>query len=161
RQVNLSFKVAGRIDTLAVDEGDPVKAGQVVATLDKVYFEDDLRLARARRDNARANLERLENGSRPEEIAQATATGAAREATLTRAIEDLDRGRRMIVSRAIAREELDRMQAAAREGQARLNSAKEALRLAEIGPRQEDIAAGRAQLREAEAQVIESERRQI
>src|SRR5262245_40897712 len=62
RQVNLSFKVGGRIDALAVDEGDPVKAGQVVATLDPVYFEDDLRLARARRDNAKANLERLENG---------------------------------------------------------------------------------------------------
>src|SRR5262245_11950850 len=33
RQVNLAFKVDGRIETLAVDEGDPVKAGQVVATL--------------------------------------------------------------------------------------------------------------------------------
>src|SRR5262245_6858140 len=38
RQVNLSFKVSGRIDSLAVDEGDAVKAGQVVATLDEVYF---------------------------------------------------------------------------------------------------------------------------
>jgi hypothetical protein len=85
RQVNLSFKVGGRIDALAVDEGDPVKAGQVVATLDPVYFEDDLRLARARRDNARANLERLENGSRPEEIAQARAQTAEREATFNRA----------------------------------------------------------------------------
>src|SRR5262245_33534300 len=43
RQVNLAFKVGGRIDTLAVDEGDTVRAGQVVATLDRVYFEDDLR----------------------------------------------------------------------------------------------------------------------
>src|SRR5918911_50018 len=83
RQVNLSFKVGGRIDALAVDEGDAVKAGQVVATLDGVYFEDELRLARARRDNARANLERLENGSRPEEIAQARAAVAERQATLT------------------------------------------------------------------------------
>ena len=47
RQVNLSFKVDGRIETLAVDEGDTVKAGQVVATLDKRYFEDELRVARA------------------------------------------------------------------------------------------------------------------
>src|SRR5262245_13164238 len=159
RQVNLSFKVGGRIDALAVDEGDAVKAGQVVATLDEVYFQDELRLARARRDNARANLERLENGSRPEEIAQARAAVAERKATLARAQEDLHRGRRMIAGRAIAREELDRIQAAAVEARARLKFAEEALRLAEIGPRQEDIAAGRAQLREAEAQVIESERR--
>src|SRR5262245_24797653 len=159
RQVNLAFKVGGRIDTLAVDEGDTVCAGQVVATLDGVYFEDDLRLAKAGRDNAEANLERLENGSRPEEIAQARAAVAERHATLTRTSKDLDRGRRLIAIRAISHEELDRMQAADEEARARANSAAEALRLAEIGPRQEDIAAGRAQLREAEAQVIESERR--
>ena len=39
RQVNLSFKVDGRIETLAVDEGDVVRAGRVLATLDKRYFQ--------------------------------------------------------------------------------------------------------------------------
>jgi HlyD family secretion protein len=160
RQVNLAFKVSGRIDSLAVDEGDAVKAGQVVATLDEVYFRDELRLVRAQRDNAEANLERLENGSRPEEIAQAKAAVAEREATRTRAQEELSRGRRLIGSRTIAREEFDRLFAAAEEARARLKSAREALRLSEIGPRQEDIAAARAQLREAEARVTESERRQ-
>ncbi len=58
RQVNLAFKVEGRIASLAVDEGDEVKAGQVIATLDKKYFDDDLRVARARRDNAQATLAR-------------------------------------------------------------------------------------------------------
>ncbi|HZV20477.1 MAG TPA: biotin/lipoyl-binding protein, partial [Hyphomicrobiales bacterium] len=33
RQVNLGFKVAGRIEHLYVDEGDPVHAGQVLASL--------------------------------------------------------------------------------------------------------------------------------
>ena len=47
RQVNLAFKVDGRIETLSVDEGDPVKPGQMLATLDKRYFDDELRLARA------------------------------------------------------------------------------------------------------------------
>ena len=73
RQVNLAFKVDGRIETLFVDEGDSVKAGQILATLEKRYFEDDLSVVQARRDNAAATLARLENGSRPEEIAQAKA----------------------------------------------------------------------------------------
>ncbi len=77
RQVNLSFKVDGRVETLAVDEGDTVKAGQVVATLDKSYFEDELRVARARRDNLAATLAKLEHGSRPEEIAEARAQTAS------------------------------------------------------------------------------------
>ena len=50
RQVNLAFKVDGRIATLEVDEGDTVKAGETVATLDNRYFEDDLRAVKARRD---------------------------------------------------------------------------------------------------------------
>jgi HlyD family secretion protein len=161
RQVNLSFKVAGRIDSLAVDEGDSVYAGQTVATLENVYFEDDLRLARARRDNAKANLQRLENGSRPEEIAQAKATVAERLATLTRADADVVRAREALPGGGAARTELDQLISAAGEAKARWKSAEQALRLAVIGPRQEDIDVGRAQLREAEANVIESERRQI
>ncbi len=47
RQVNLAFKVDGRIATLTVDEGDEVTAGQVLATLDHRYFDDDLRVTRA------------------------------------------------------------------------------------------------------------------
>jgi HlyD family secretion protein len=161
RQVNLAFKVDGRIAELNVDEGDSAYAGQVVASLDKVYFQDELRLARARRDNAKANLLRLEHGSRPEEIAQAKATVAERKATLTQAQEELARGRRLIRGTAIAREELERLRSASGEALSRLRSAEEALRLAEIGPRQEDIDAARAELRTQEASVIQTERRLI
>jgi HlyD family secretion protein len=159
RQVNLSFKVDGRIETLAVDEGDPVKAGQVVATLDKRYFHDDLRLVRARRDNAAANLARLEHGSRPEEIAEARALTADREATLIRARADFARAKELIASGGISRDEFDLRQSALRVAEAQLESARQAQRLAEIGPRYEDIDAGRAQLAEQEALVVESERR--
>src|SRR5260370_42311219 len=51
RQVNLSFKVDGRIETLMVDEGDTLKAGQVIASLDKRHFRDQLRRPRSARDH--------------------------------------------------------------------------------------------------------------
>jgi HlyD family secretion protein len=117
RQVNLAFKVEGRIESLAVDEGDHVVPGQVLATLDKRYFADELRLAKARRDNSAANLARLENGSRPEEIAQARAEHSS------------------------------------------VKFAAAALRLAEIGPRREDIDAARAMLGQQEAMLVQTERR--
>src|SRR5262249_9191077 len=107
RQGKFGFKGDGRIETVAVDEGDAVKAGQVIATLDKRYFHDDLRAARARRDNAAANLARLEHGSRPEEIAQARAQTAQQAATLNRAREDYRRAQRLLTTGAVAQEEFD------------------------------------------------------
>ncbi len=159
RQVNLAFKVDGRIETLAVDEGDPVKAGQVVATLDARYFDDELRLARARRDNLKAALQRLEHGSRPEEIAEARAELAERQAALENARLALQRREALMQKGSVTREEYDNARAAFKEAEARTHTAEEAFRLAEIGPRQEDIDAARAQLRGEEASVSQAERR--
>jgi HlyD family secretion protein len=159
RQVNLAFKVDGRIETLAVDEGDAVRAGRVVATLDKRYFEDDLRLARARRDNAAATLARLEHGSRPEEIAQARAQLALQEATLQRARANLQRAEMLAPGGGISKEDVDVRGEAVKVAEANVSYARQALRLAEIGPRQEDIDAARAQVAEQRATVIQSERR--
>ncbi len=159
RQVNLAFKVDGRIDSLEVDEGDEVKAGQVVATLDKRYFDDDLRAAIARRDNAAANLARLEHGSRPEEIADARARTFGARATLERARLDFERAESLVGRGAVSQQNLDQTRAALRESEAQLKSAQESQALAEIGPRQEDIDAGRATLAAENAAVIQSERR--
>jgi len=159
RQVNLAFKVDGRIASLAVDEGDAVTAGQVVATLDKKYFEDDLRLAHARRDNAKATLARLEHGSRPEEIASARAQVAEQRAALTRARQDFERAERLVGQGAVSRETFDQTRSALDEAEARVRYAEESERMAVIGPRQEDIDAARAQLAAEEAAVVQSERR--
>ncbi|HEY4311819.1 MAG TPA: secretion protein HlyD [Pirellulales bacterium] len=160
RQVNLAFKVDGRIASLAVDEGDEVKAGQVIATLDKKYFDDDLRVSHARRDNAKATLARLEHGSRPEEIASAKAQVAEQRAALKRSEQDFERAERLVGQGAVSRESFDQAHSALDEARARLNYSEESERMAVIGPRQEDIDAARAQLAAEEAAVVQSERRQ-
>lgn len=159
RQVALGFKVDGRIARLDVDEGDAVEAGEVMATLDRRYFEDELRLARARRDMKEAALDRLENGSRPEEIAQARAVVAQRLAEASEAAIERDRTARLRSRDVTTPQDLDRADAASRVAQAQLESAREALRLAELGPREEDIEAARADLEAAEAEVVRAERR--
>jgi HlyD family secretion protein len=159
RQVNLAFKVDGRIETLAVDEGDTVRASDVIATLDKRYFQDDLAAARARRDNLAAVLARLEHGSRPEEIAQARAQLAQQDANLALAKGNMRRGEELAPSGAISKEELEVRRQAVEVGEANLRYAQQTLRLAEIGPRQEDIDAARAQLNSEETAVIVAQRR--
>jgi HlyD family secretion protein len=159
RQVNLSFKVAGRIDRLLVDEGDVVKAGRPVAVLDVRYFEDDLALAKAQRDQAAANYERLKNGFRAEEIKQARAQENERQATLKRAEQDFRRVAALRPTAAVTVQEYDQALAALREAEARVGSAAASRALYEAGSRAEDVAAARAQLAAAEAQVVQAERR--
>lgn len=158
RQVNLGFKVAGRIKSLKVDEGDTIADGQSLANLDKVYFEDDIAQLKAQRDQAKASLAKLEAGNRPEEIAQTEATVREREATVANSKSTFDRADELLKRAVGSRKTFDDAQAALREAEARLNSARESLRLMRAGSRVEDIDAGRAQLAEREAALQVAQR---
>ena len=158
RQVNLAFKVAGRIASLAVDEGATVVAGQKLASLEKVYFEDSLRQARAQRDQAAANVAKMEAGNRPEEIAQAEANVVYREALLLNARQARERAEALLKTASGTQKNYDDAIAAQRQADAQLNSAREALRLMKAGFRQEDIEVARAQLAEKNAAVLVAER---
>jgi HlyD family secretion protein len=160
RQVNLGFKVAGRIESLKVDEGDTVAEGQLLARLEKVYFEDAIAQITAQRDQAKAALAKMKAGNRPEEIAQAEAGVKEREATLANARITLERAEQLWKSKVGTRKAFDDAQAAFREAEARLNSGREALRLMKAGFRAEDIEAARAQLAEREA-ALQAAKRQL
>jgi len=115
RQVNLGFKVAGRIKELKVDEGATIAEGQAVASLDRVYFEDNIAQLKAQRDQAKASLAKLEAGNRPEEIAQAEATVREREATVTNAKISFERAEELLKRAVGSRKAFDDAQAAYRE----------------------------------------------
>ena len=153
RQVNLAFKVPGRIVAMAVDEGDRVRMGQEVATLDRRYFEDDLAMARAREAAQEANVAKLEHGSRPEEIAQARANVDAAKSAVEINRLTLDRQSVLVKASVASRQTYDSAVAASHQAEAQLAFAQQALRLAELGPRQEDIAAAHAQLALEQANV--------
>ncbi len=56
RDVNLGFRVFGRIAKLNCEEGDRVKEGDVLAVLDKAPYEEDVALSKAQLAVAKANL---------------------------------------------------------------------------------------------------------
>jgi HlyD family secretion protein len=158
REVNLAFKVAGRIEKLFVDEGDNIHQGQKLASLDKVYFEDNLAQLRAQRDQSAANLAKIVAGNRPQEIAQAEALVAEREATLTNMQRAVDRSQQLLKTAAGTQKTLDDAVMASKQTGAQLESSREALRLMKIGSRQEDIDFARAQLGERVAAIRIAER---
>ena len=151
RQVNLGFKVAGRIKSLGVDEGANVAEGQSLASLDKVYFQDTILQLSAQRDQLRANLAKMENGNRPQEIAQAEAAVAEREAMFANAQIALERAEALLRTATGTRKAYDDALAAQRQVTAQLNSARQGLVLMKAGFRKEDIDAARAQLANGDA----------
>jgi HlyD family secretion protein len=158
RQVNLGFKVAGRIEKLLVDEGDTVKAGQPLASLERVYFEDSLAQAKALRDQAAANYAKMKAGNRPEDIAQAQATLTQQEATLQTTTQTLDRAQALLASATGTIATYDDALGAQREAAARVSVARQALILMKAGYRVEDIESARAQLAQQDAAVATVER---
>jgi len=159
REVSLSFQVPGRIDSLAVDEGDTVKAGQPVATLETGYFEDAVREATAASDAAKAELARLKNGSRPEEIDQARAATVERRVAAQNARADFERFNQLRNSGGVSQLALDAAKATLDRAEAQLKGALAAQRLAEIGARAEDVDAATARWNRSQAALADAQRR--
>ncbi|MFZ7128035.1 MAG: secretion protein HlyD [Desulfobacterales bacterium] len=152
RRVNLGFRVSGRIAEIPFEEGDLVRKGETVAVLDKTPYETELAMAAASRDAAAAELERLVNGTRPQEIVQARALIAERQASLKTLELEYNR-LKPLVPGSVPEQTLDNVKARRDEARAQLQSVREALALALEGFRREDIDAARARRAEAEANL--------
>jgi len=68
RQVQIAFFDTGRILNITVHEGDRVKAGQLLAELDPVRLQADLKQKEAELLLQQQEVAKLKHGSRPEEI---------------------------------------------------------------------------------------------
>ena len=154
-EAELGFQQPGRIDSIAVREGDRVQAGAVLAWLDRSELLARRRATQAQADAARAGLTELERGSRVEEVAQGRARLRAAEQRLNDTQRDLERTRRLFEGGAVSQQGLDDADSAHTMAQAEYDNAKEALGILETGPRPERIEAQRAQLAQAEATVAE------
>lgn len=83
--VNLSPKTAGRIAELLVEQGDRVKAGDIIARMDNADIQAQLAQAKAALAKAQAQLAEIRAGNRPEEISQARARLSQTQAQLAEA----------------------------------------------------------------------------
>lgn len=151
REVNLGFRVAGRVSEVLCDEGDAVKAGQVLARLDDEPYRREVDEASAEVDAARARLDLEEAGNRPQEIAAQRAVVNERKVTAANAERLYNRQENLFGKKVASVQERDDAQAAYDEAQARLHSAQEQLDLLEAGFRPEEIAQARAELAGAQA----------
>lgn len=154
RQVDLAFLDSERIAEVLVQEGEEVQPGQILARLETRRLRDRIAVAEAQAASAEAALLRLRNGTRPEEIEQARAAVASAKAEMDfsqanhKRYSDIWKDSR---GQAVSKQEVDQAQLELNVARAKLLEAEKGLRLAEIGPREEDIV-------EAEARVQENRR---
>lgn len=175
-EIRVGSRVGGRVAEVAVEEGDSVKKGDPIYSLDPFNLRDELaraeaqsaasaaqldRLktgfrseeieqARARRDLARSSLEKLEAGPRPQEIVMAREQLKIAQASLELAESEFARLSKLHEQSQAAPTEYDTAVRARKESTAEVARAQQNLDLLEEGTRKEDIAAARAQLAEAE-----------
>lgn len=153
RQVELGFRVNGRLAGMTVDEGDSVRPGDVLARLDGKPYEDALAAAKADAAGKKATLDKLVAGPRAAEIAQARAELQERMAEYENAQLAYDRAFKLKPGQTISEAALDNAKAARDSAAARVASARQALQLLEEGSRSEDIAAAQASLDGAQANL--------
>ena len=153
RQVDLGYRVSGRLTKMLFEEGDEVKTGDLLAVLDKAPYEASLAIAQGQLLQAEANYAKLVHGSRPQEIEEARALAGEQQAAFENADITFTRQRNQLKVGSTSQQAYDDALKQRRETEALLKNALEALSLAEEGFRQEDIDAGRAARETAKAQL--------
>src|SRR5215468_7740001 len=152
-RIEANSKVTGRVAWIGVEKGDQVKEGQVLVRLENQEFRAQYDQARGAADSARAQLEQLEHGSRPEEIQQAEHNLSEARATAANDKINLDRAKNLFGQGVDSKQALDDATAKYEASQQRVHSLEQTHTLAKIGPRAEEIARAKGAMAQAEGQA--------
>ena len=158
RQVNLGFRVSGRLKEVKSEEGDIVQAGDVIAVLDDGPYQDQVRLAEAQVAQAQANYTKMLNGFRKEEIEQARAQLAQAKANYDNALRTFEREDKLLQTHVISQSDYDAATSSRDSLKAMVQSAQANLNLELAGNRKEDIDNAKAQLDNAQANLDNAKR---
>lgn len=153
KEVNINSKIAGKITAIKVAEGDSIKNGQVLITIDNssLVAKDaqskaqidaatgQMKAAQSAKAAAQAALSKAQNGARPEEIDEAKAQYDLAQSTY-------DRVKGLFDKNYAAQADLDKAKASLDVATSQYNIAKD-------GARKEDIAALQAQVNQADATI--------
>jgi HlyD family secretion protein len=165
RDAKLGSKISGRVAAVLVEEGARVGRGTPLLQLDASDLLAQQAQAEANVAAARAQLQKVLTGARPQErqqstdaVNQARATLTSAQASLQLSQANLERMRSLQAQGAVSQQDLDSAETQARvtraqvaQAQAAYDSAVQNAALVSIGSREEDIQQARAQLAQAQA----------
>lgn len=153
RQVDVGFRVGGRVTELFKEEGDAVKTGERLARLDAKPYEEVFDQAAAQLSMQEIELRKMVAGYRTEDIEQARATLSGAQAVYANAASNLRRVERLRQQNAVSQQSLDEARASYGDALSRRNAAREQLQLMESGYRSEDVERQKAAVEAARAEL--------
>lgn len=154
-EYRVSSKVPGRVLQLLVEEGQKVKAGEVVAVLEAPEINAKLSQAQSAEDAAAALLRKAERGAREEQIRAAYEMWQKAIAGREVMQKSYDRVKNLYDQGVTTAQKLDEITAQRDAAIATENAAKSQYELAKNGAQQEDKDAARAQQSRAHGAIAE------
>ena len=153
RDVNLAFSEQERIIEVLAEEGDRVKAGQVLARLKSDRVEALIADVNAQIGAQNEVVNRLRSGSRRQEVEQARAEVEAARIRADNSEQIVRRLEKTSGNGATSEQDLDNARSQAKMERAQLSVRENALDLALEGPRPEDIATAEFRLQSLQANL--------
>jgi HlyD family secretion protein len=151
--------VPGLVVEVFVAEGQKVKVNQPLFRLDDRRLKSELKVHQADVLAAQAEVQRLENEPRPEEIPVQEAMIAEAEANLTQQADSLRRTQDLFKQRIRTEQELTEAQQNYRMASAKVNHAKAQLSLLKAGAwqYQKDVAKAKVEQEKSQVELINTE----
>ena len=151
--INVGAGADGVLTAVLVQEGQQVRAGQMIALIDCREIESQINEARALAERARQNRLRLLRGSRPEERRKAADETAVAEAQFKQAQLQHERVAQLFKTAVVSKEELDKAARDLAVAEATLHAAKNQQALVNAPPLPEELARSDSEVRLAKEQA--------
>ncbi len=153
REVELSFRVSGRVVELPARGSLAVATGDVIAQLDVRDFETQIAQLESSKDQSLAQLRALRSGARVEEVSALEAAVAAAQAQVDQAKDKATRTRELAGRGIVPKAQVETDDAALIVAEAGLRAELEQLAIGRAGGRPEEVEAAEAALRGLEVQI--------
>jgi HlyD family secretion protein len=149
-RINVNSKVTGRVAWIGVERGEKVKQDQILVRLEDDEFRAQVEQTQGNVAVARAYLQQLERGSRPEEIEQAQHSLEQARAPMISNKIALERTQQLASQGVVSKQSYDDALAKFEASQQLVHYLEQALLLSKAGPRPEEIARARGSVIQAE-----------
>jgi HlyD family secretion protein len=147
--IRLAAELSGKLKAIFVEEGNPVKRGQVLAELENGDYRAEVESAEAEVKAKEAELRKVVNGARREERLEALASLDQAEAVMTNARAEMIRHQKLYAAGVISEEEADTYAKEYQVAKAQYESKVQTHRLLDEASREEDRAMAAADLQNA------------